>query len=303
MVISNSIFNFHTFPSQTWTEQTLLILKQYFHLVDHQNIKDYFYEEKVLKNACHITIDDGDLSVLNNLFPVIVKHQIPISIFVSPKITVNQTNFWFQEVNELNPRIFFDFVSNKLSLNSNFENKSQLLSIIKSLEVKNILDLIHQFKYENNIPDIGRKNLNVEELRELNKSKLIHIGAHTNNHPILNNESSETAEKEIKNSIEELSDLLNTRIDSFAYPNGIPNLDFSAREIEILKKSGIKTAFSTQQKRFSKRDNPLAIPRYSISKGGKLTVSAKIILGKHWENIRKLKKRKNEIYFRNLNNF
>ena len=81
--------------------------------------------------------------------------------------------------------------------------------------------------------------MNLDEILELEKSDLVTIGAHTLNHPILQNESLETSRKEITDSIIELEKLLGHKIKYFAYPNGAKALDFGMREIDILKENKI----------------------------------------------------------------
>jgi len=73
------------------------------------------------------------------------------------------------------------------------------------------------------------------ELKEAYDSGLVAVGAPTQNHPILANETEQTSRYEIQSSILELSDMLGTQVKYFAYPNGIPSLDFGEREIDVLK--------------------------------------------------------------------
>jgi hypothetical protein len=107
------------------------------------------------------------------------------------------------------------------------------------------------------------------------------------NHPILPNEPYETARLEIAESIRELSTMLNTRVTSFAYPNGVPGLDFGQRELHILKQEGIKIAFSTQGKWLTNTDDPLAAPRIGVSYRNFLLLN-KILLGPIWAKARRI---------------
>jgi len=103
------------------------------------------------------------------------------------------------------------------------------------------------------------------QLYKLNNSGIFTIGAHTMNHPILSNETYTDAEKEIHDSVEKLSQILDTDIKYFSYPNGITNLDFTLREQSILKKNNIKLAFTSDNNFFSYNTNPLSIPRLEFS--------------------------------------
>ncbi len=81
-------------------------------------------------------------------------------------------------------------------------------------------------------------------------------------HPVLANETAERVTIEVKSSVERLSDILNKQVESFAYPNGIENLDFSTREMDIVKECGIKCAFSVNPGVINAKTNAMSIPRW-----------------------------------------
>jgi len=136
------------------------------------------------------------------------------------------------------------------------------------------------------------------QLQELHKSGLVSIGAHTLNHPILKNETDEVANKEIKSSIKGLSEILGEKVKYFAYPNGTPDLDFSEREQEWLKSLDIKLAFSTENRSFNRKDNPLSIPRNGISRGSCTFVKLKLLSGSKWTVLKRLLNGKQEDDYR-----
>ncbi len=77
------------------------------------------------------------------------------------------------------------------------------------------------------------------------------VGAHTMNHPILKNEDDASSKFEIEASVGDLSTLLGSRVTTFAYPNGIPGMDFGEREVKLLGASGIRLAFTTEARHFA----------------------------------------------------
>jgi peptidoglycan/xylan/chitin deacetylase (PgdA/CDA1 family) len=132
--------------------------------------------------------------------------------------------------------------------------------------------------------------MNVNELKEVDKSGLVTIGAHTNNHPVLKNEDDAMSKQEISESINELSDILNHEIKYFSYPNGIPDIDFSERERAYLRESNIQLAFTTVSDNFSSSDDNTCIPRIGISNREKmLYFKTKLFLSSNWETITRLK--------------
>ena len=75
---------------------------------------------------------------------------------------------------------------------------------------------------------------------------------------------------------------------TFAYPNGIPGVNFGVREKCILKGTSVKLAFSTQPCNFRTSDDVFAIPRYGLSTGSMNFVRLKLFLGKYYSPLRKL---------------
>jgi len=114
----------------------------------------------------------------------------------------------------------------------------------------------------------------------------------------LANETETAAHNEIQSSIIELSEILGIPVRYFAYPNGIPQLDFGEREMNILKSMNIKLAFSTENKSFSIKDNPLSIPRNGISKGNKSFLFMKLLLGNKWDIVKRIFNGKQEDDYR-----
>jgi len=291
-MLPNVAVNFHAVYDKEWLENVFLLLKKHYRIVPLAELEQFFKHGKKISNACHITFDDGDISFFEVVYPLLQKHNIPVSIFVSPKATVERKNFWFQEIRNYDKSHFKDIlvgVSGKPELKN-----YPLIPILKSQKLERIWEAIDIYKNETDTPEGKCINMTVENLIEVHKSGLVEIGAHTLNHPILKNETDENAQKEISKSISDLSCLINAEITSFAYPNGVPELDWTNREIEILRKNGIRLAFSTEDKGFVKSDNTLGIPRKGISYGKSGMIVSKLLFGSYWNSLKKIIKGKSE---------
>lgn len=299
MKFGNTIINFHVIKNVDWMEKIIILLNKHFEFVSINDLEKFYYEDHNLKNACHITVDDGDVSVYSHLFPLVKKYRIPISIYVSPQVIKTGKNFWFQEIGGYDLKDLLDFYGKNTGQSIDYINKHQAYGILKSLTITELNSLIAAYKKANNIGDKERMGLTLEQLLEMKETGLVEIGAHTFNHPILKNENFEIAKFEIQRCIEELMEMINQKVICFAYPNGVPGLDYSEREIDLLKESGIKLAFSTENKRFSKLDNPLSIPRTGISKGSLGFILAKLALGREWDLIKNVFNKNQENEYRN----
>lgn len=297
--LSNSIINFHSVFDPQWMEQVFLFLKSKYSIVPLENVYQNYFTNKSLKNSCHITFDDGDISFYNIVFPLLKKYQFPLSIYVSPTATIERKNFWFQEIRDYDNGILKNVLFDTVKLPAHF-SRYPLHAIFKSLRLKTIWQVIDHYQQKTNTAPKNCMNMDVQQLKELHNSGLVAIGAHTQNHPILKNEIDDTARKEILSSVAQLSDLLGTKVEHFAYPNGQPSLDFTEREMKYLREAGIKIAFSTENKSFSKKDNPLAIPRNGLSYGSQRFVLFKLLMGNKWDLLKKTIKGKQEADWRYL---
>lgn len=293
----NKVITFHDIRNSIWFEKTLNILKNRFSLVSIMDLEDLYYNGKTLKNSCHLTVDDGDKTFYNIIYPVLKKMKIPATLFVSPKICSDSSNFWFQELKGFDQNKMRNIIAEDYKIDIKMLQQYPILVILKNMNINQIWTLITKYRSIYNLPSKENQNMSIEEVRQVDIEGLVTIGAHTMNHPILLNEKKETSRIEIADSIRELEIILGHQVKYFAFPNGTPGLDFSDREIKILKNSNCRLAFSTEAKNFDSTDNPLSIPRYGFSIGSKFFIRAKIILGKNWNTIKNLKS-KDEIKLR-----
>lgn len=256
-ILPNTVIYFHEVQDQEGFIYILESLIKSYNIIGINDLEEYYYGNKHLKNSCHITFDDGDTSFYNKAFPVLKKYKIPVSVYVSPKMALERKNFWFQEIREYNPFKLSQIIENINNERIDPISMTGIKDYIKTLQIDVILEIIKVYQKETGTPPSSPKNMNEKQLIELKTSGLVEVGAHTLNHPQLINESDEVASFEIVESIDLLSNILSGPVKYFVYPNG----DYSDREISILKNKGIKLAFTTERGKLSNLDDPLRIPR------------------------------------------
>jgi GT2 family glycosyltransferase/peptidoglycan/xylan/chitin deacetylase (PgdA/CDA1 family) len=106
----------------------------------------------------------------------------------------------------------------------------------------------------------GRPLLSVEEVRRL-RGKWVAIGAHTRTHPALTEVADERQAQEIGGSREDLADLLDEPIPTFAYPYG----KFDPGVVATTRDGAGYAAAGTVESRLARLgDDPLEIPRLEI---------------------------------------
>lgn len=256
-ILPNTIVYFHEVNDSRGLTNTLELLVKNYHIVGLRELEEYYYNKGEMKNSCHITFDDGDMTFYKNALPVIKKYNIPVSIYVSPLMASSGKNFWFQEIKDYKPDELVKIIKKVTDKTIEYKSFPDIKEHLKSLPIEVILEIIKRYQDETNTPAKPPMNMNIKQLIEVKSTGLVEIGAHTLNHPVLINETDEIASNEIVTSIDLLQDILHDDIRYFVYPNG----NYGEREINILKNKGIKLAFTTERGKITHLNNPLSIPR------------------------------------------
>lgn len=286
----NKILNFHLVDNQEWFESAIKLIKSKYRMVSIDTLIDYYAGKIRLKNACHITIDDGDKTFYDFIYPVLKKHNVPASLYVSPKIFNEAKNFWFQEVEGYNDVVLKEIIAKEKNIDPEKLKPYNIFNVLKAFDIKTIHHLLAKYRSQTNTPVKPYQNMSIAELLEVDRDGLVTIGAHTMNHPILNNENNESAAYEINESVTQLASLLGHQVKCFSYPNGIPDYDFTEREQNLLKANGVKITFSTEAKNFNAQNNLMSVPRIGVSNNeSMLFLKAKLVLGPVWDNLKRIK--------------
>ncbi len=95
------------------------------------------------------------------------------------------------------------------------------------------------------------------------RSAGMQIGAHTVSHPILARLDRAGAYSEIGQSKQVLEQILGERVGLFAYPNGKPEVDYSAESVEVVRELGFDAAVSTRWAASSGTTDVFQIPRFT----------------------------------------
>ena len=265
--MKNIVLTFHNVTDPIWFEKTLRVLGRWFVF----GTLDQLYQRlthgrgSMPRRMCFITLDDGERSVYEVVYPIIKRLNIPIAMFVSPlNIREGGGAFWFQRMRVLAPH--------------DMEN-------MKNLSHMEIIARINQLDPHG----ISNANVNINRkmFDELYASGLVTFGAHTQHHPILANETDEVITLEIRESVEQLADMLAQPVRYFAYPNGSTK-DFSQREIAALKQSGVRMALSTIHG-YASADDLYRVKRIGVTRGKQLHVIFKILFPNAFMRLKRLK--------------
>lgn len=281
---------FHKEENGPLFEKIILALKRRYRLVSVHELELLITQKQDLKNICHISFDDGDISFYNVVFPVLKKHNVPVSLFISPDVISTNTNYWFQEVHDYDEKTVKQILSQQLNIPEDKLNHAPFKFIFKCLPIKKIENIIEIYQQQTQCSIKKPVNITLAQLKELAASDLVTLGAHTLKHPILKNENDADSRHEITASIKNLEALTGKPVTYFAFPNGIPVLDFGEREMNYLRENNITMAFSTELDNLSAEHNLLSMPRMGFARMGldpsNPLIFLRLNLGKKWIDIK-----------------
>jgi peptidoglycan/xylan/chitin deacetylase (PgdA/CDA1 family) len=233
-------------------------------------LDDYPEEKTKGRLPVVVTFDDGYKDNLDIALPILEKHQVPATIYVSTAGLVGHSHMWWYEI--------WDILTAKDNLTLNWDGRqlswnttTEQAQIVCYLEISDILlglplneqhrcvEMLRGEMQPRNYDDIC---LTRDEVVELDRHPLITIGAHTHNHPNLRALSYGKASEEMLRSKQILENLLGHSVDHFAYPHGdLRSAD--AREFSLSEKCGFRTAVTTRTGKLQD-GNWFALPRTSM---------------------------------------
>ena len=286
----NAVINFHRVTDDKWFDAMLRFLASKYELVPIDALDALCRGHAQGDKMCHLTVDDGDRSCYDVIVPVLTRHKVSASLFVSPRVCAENSNYWFQEIRGYKDEELKEICAGMLGVPSGTLSRYSVDAVLKTMSIESINEAIERYQERTGTPVRPGCNITVSNLRDIDALGLVSVGAHTMSHPILQNENDARSEYEIAESISELAALLKHEIRYFAYPNGIAGLDFGQREEAILRKRGIRLAFTTECRYLSSGEDTMRIPRIQVGdRESILSVKAKLALGSGWNTLKRIK--------------
>ncbi|MEE9322703.1 MAG: polysaccharide deacetylase family protein [Granulosicoccus sp.] len=207
-------------------------------------------------NAIVLTFDDGYRSFYDLVYPLLEEYEIPATVFVCPDLIDKGTCTWPDILADLYNAGYADPESRNLQTAlsdlkrlNNQERNSYLDNAAQSLntDLSSIMTPVHQL-------------MNWHMLKALSRSPLVEIGSHTLTHPILANETFNSAKNEIVASKKRLQEVLDIEIKTFCYPNG-HRADYSEKHTKMISDAGYIGAASAQFGVLNEHSNQFTLPR------------------------------------------
>jgi|JI10StandDraft_1071094.scaffolds.fasta_scaffold109058_3 peptidoglycan/xylan/chitin deacetylase (PgdA/CDA1 family) len=271
-------------------ESLVIYLKNNFEIV---NVRDIFINKNADKKRIAITFDDGYLNNYTVAFPILKKHNIPATLYITTEsFEIKDYCLWpeiFDALKIITPteRIIFNNEEFKFA-NSTLINSRTNITIydyVKAMgsERQNAFDeFITKYNIKQILKTVNPELVafcNKEQIKEMSKSPLIEIGSHTHRHYNLSNINTELVREELQKSKLILESITGKPILSIGYPDG----DYSDSVKNIAEEVGYKYQLAvTYKDEQDKNDNRIR-SRYSISNSTSLNTN-KILINKQFNN-------------------
>lgn len=248
-------------------EQTVAFCKKYYDVVSLAVITENLAKQHPdLKKQVALTFDDGLRNNLTFAYPILKKYTAPATFFVCPGLVERGSWLWNQEA-RARLRWMRQGALTELadSLGRPGSNHLRIVDWMKKLPTRSRMHVEQVIREATpawrptRSQEIANDLMSWDELKILDP-KLITIGAHSTNHPILANCTSE----ELIHEIVECGPLIEKRllkpVDFFCYPNG----DFNPLVTRFVEKN-YRASTITQPGIINEEVKPHQIPRVGSS--------------------------------------
>ncbi len=220
--------------------------------------------------AVALTFDDGYHEWVDNVAPVLLRRKLPATFFVTSGQLSGEA-LWHERIiaavralpdsGVVLPYGFGNYTDLALP-----QRRAQLIEDLqvrlKYAPVQDRLTAIALLESQATRELILPRGFGADEVRALH-SHGFEIGAHTVQHPILNECTAAQAKAEIGGCKEELEAIIRAPVHLFAYPNGRPQEDYRHEHVAMVKACGYKAAVATSGGTASRGSDVFQLPRFT----------------------------------------
>lgn len=222
------------------------------------------------KRAAAITFDDGYADWFDHTIPALEKLSIPATFFITTEQLENGLPLWHERIARALKAVALerlpgDFDWGLSAIGETTPALGQAIRIVQ--ERLKYLDLDTR---EQRIAELESLAEKLEPFRQFTAADVIsirqrgfQIGAHSVRHPILCQCTLAEAQREIVGSKEALESILHEPVKMFAYPNGLPGVDFLADHLKLVRDAGFDLALSTAKGIARPNSDIFQLPRYT----------------------------------------
>jgi peptidoglycan/xylan/chitin deacetylase (PgdA/CDA1 family) len=231
---------------------------------------------KIAGKFVAFTFDDGYRDNFTQAYPILKKHGIPFAIYVTTSFLDRTAVLWWYLIEDLlrtHDTLEFDLNHSRHRYScGSLAEKEAVFFQLRQLILKNLNQApigVMQSLWNAYGVDPCRKTAELamdwQTAIDLARDPLVTIAAHTLNHLRLGELDAETVKHEVLSSKQVLEARIGRAVEHFAYPFGESD-DVGAREFEIVRTCGFKTATTTRMGHIfaAHRHHLEALPRLMV---------------------------------------
>jgi peptidoglycan/xylan/chitin deacetylase (PgdA/CDA1 family) len=191
-----------------------------------------------------VTVDDGDPSFYQHMFPLLVEYKLPAILFIITGLIDTKIPFWWDEMVYL----------------LGAEKGEKKVWEVKGWPNQKRLTYLQQLREASDKPRLEQQQLTTAQLLEM-QSAGVTIANHSHTHPMFDQCTEAELRAEFSNSKHFFEERGLKGYELFAYPNG----NHSPFTEKIAKEEGIRQAFLFDHKLPAKQSNPFRRSRLSVT--------------------------------------
>jgi peptidoglycan/xylan/chitin deacetylase (PgdA/CDA1 family) len=213
-----------------------------------------------------LTFDDGLRNNLTVLYPILQRVEVPAAFFVVPGLVERKEWLWTHDARvRLSSLTDVDCYVFAGEIQANAPDCLGIVEWMKTIPNNQRIEVHRRIRErtKNFVPTPTQHEqfdlMTWEELASLDQ-RLITIGSHSMNHPILSMISENQIQTEIVDSRRLLEERLQRPIEFFCYPNG----DYDNKVVTAVRKT-YTAAIAVKSKTVAPNDDPYCLPRVSAA--------------------------------------
>jgi len=257
-------------PDALEFERKMLWIRRWFNVLPLSTAVDRLFDGSIPRRSLSITFDDGYADNEQIAAPLLHRLGLSATFFVSTGF-LNGSCMWNDRVIEAVRATRSESIDLEgaglpalplHSLQARQEAIARILTAIKHLdpiERDAAVTRIVECCAAPRIADLMMREHQVRRLCELG----MEVGAHTVSHPILTRLAAGAAHAEIWSSKSHLEGIVGSPVRLFAYPNGVPQRDYAAAHVQMVRDCGFAAAVSTAWGAASRRSDRFQLPRFT----------------------------------------
>lgn len=248
--------------------------KRDYDFVSLDNLGEYRNAKPGKRRFVAFTFDDGYVDNFDFAYPILKKHGVPFTIYVTTGQPDGHAFLWWYLLEEMilnNDSLDMQLDGQPILFNLGSLREKELafnrISRILMVADKKALGFYKATLFSKYLDGSARLtkalSLNWSRIREMSDDPLVTIGAHTVNHFPLNSLQDGESKFEMAESKRIIESHIDREVGHFCYPTGL----YSQREVAFAAACGYRSATTVNMTNFFAEhfSNPFALPRIMIN--------------------------------------